>query len=129
MTDGPGPGASRVWLKAFWGFDPSEDGYLGFTKPGARANLIAGWHTGDLVLIYAADSVETAKENRRQALGFLEIEPIEVTDVDRMSAVGLQRKIAMGCRDRWTNAVPVRRAWRVERRIEVSYLAPDTYTR
>jgi len=126
--DGLPSEAKRVWLKAFWGFDPGGDGYLGFTKPGARARLVKEWQPGDLVLIYGAAAAETARRDRRQALGFLEIEPVEVTDVERMSPLGLQRKIDMGCQDRWTHAVPVRRAWRVERRIEVDHIAPDTHT-
>ena len=112
MTEGA---PSRVWLKAFWGFDPAEEGYLGFTRPGDRVRLIEEWQLGDLVLIYGADTPETEREDRRQPLGFLEIEPIEVTDVSRTSPTGRQRKIDMGWQHRWTNAVPVRRAWKVER--------------
>lgn len=33
--------AKRIWLKAFWGFDPAEDGYLGFTLASDRDRLIA----------------------------------------------------------------------------------------
>lgn len=118
----------RVWLKAFWGFDPAQDGYLGFTRPGDRDRFIREHRPGDLVLIYGADTKETDAEDRRQALGFLECEPIPVTDRERSSQEGWDRKVAMGCDDRWTHAVPVRRAWRVERRIEVKHIAPDTYT-
>src|SRR5690606_22150972 len=82
---------------------------------------------GDLVLIYGADAPETALKDRRQALGFLEIEPTPIADRDRLSAEGLKRKIANGWVDRWTFAVPVRRAWQVTRRIEVKHLAPHTY--
>ncbi len=121
-------GPRRVWLKAFWGFDPASDGYVGFTRPADRARLIAEWQPGDLILIYGADARETEAENRRQALGFLEIDPVAVTDIERSSAEGIRRKRDMNCADRWTNAVPVRRAWQVMRRIEVKHLAPDTYT-
>lgn len=121
--------AKRVWLKAFWGFDPGGDGYLGFTLESDRDRLISEWQPGDLVLIYGAASEETARENRRQALGFLEIDPVPTSDVARSSALAMKRKIDRGYRDRWTYAVPVKRAWRVERRIEVKYVAPDTYDR
>jgi len=117
----------QVWLKAFWGFDPSNDGYLGFTLPGNRDRLIREYLPGDLVLIYGADNEETRKEDRRQALGFLEIEPSPIADVDRMSTQGKQRKIDNGWQERWTYAVPVRRAWRVNRRIEIKHIAPTTY--
>jgi hypothetical protein len=117
----------RVWLKAFWGFDPLNEGYLGFTRPGDRDRFVDEAQPGDLVLIYGADAPETALKDRRQALGFLEIEPTPIADRDRLSAEGLKRKIANGWVDRWTFAVPVRRAWQVTRRIEVKHLAPHTY--
>jgi len=118
----------RVWLKAFWGFDPGNEGYLGFTRPGDRDRFLEEALPGDLVLIYGADAPETDAEDRRQALGFLEIEPVPIVDRERISAEGLSRKIENGWADRWTFAVPVVRAWRVNRRIEVKHLAPITYT-
>jgi hypothetical protein len=117
----------RIWLKAFWGFDPGNEGYLGFTRPGDRNHFIDEARPGDLVLIYGADAPETDTEDRRQALGFLEIDPLPITDSERSSPEGLRRKISSGWKDRWTYAVPVRRAWRVNRRIEVKHLAPTTY--
>lgn len=119
--------APRIWLKAFWGFDPQNEGYLGFTKPGDQKRMIAECRPGDLVLIYGADAAETDKDNRRQALGFLEIEGVPIVDKERLSSFGLERKLENGWRDRWTHAVPVKRAWRINRRIEVGHLAPVTY--
>jgi hypothetical protein len=118
----------RIWLKAFWGFDPGNEGYLGFTRSGDRDRFLEEAQLGDLVLIYGADAPETDAEDRRQALGFLEIEPVPISDRERMSAEGLKRKIESGWAERWTFAVPVKRAWRVNRRIEVRHLAPITYT-
>jgi hypothetical protein len=118
----------RIWLKAFWGFDPSSEGYLGFTRPGDMERFVGEARSGDLVLIYGADAPETDAIDRRQALGFLEIDPLPIRDRERISAEGLRRKIANGWQERWTYAVPVRRAWQVTRRIEVKHLAPNTYT-
>ena len=118
----------RVWLKAFWGFDPGNEGYLGFTRPGDRERFIEQAQPDDLVLIYGANAPETAASDRRQALGFLEIVPVPISDRDRLSPEGLTRKIANGWEERWTYAVPVKRAWKVTRPIEVKHLAPDTYT-
>jgi hypothetical protein len=118
----------RIWLKAFWGFDPENDGYLGFTKPGDRRRLIDEARAGDLVLIYGADSENTEEHDRRQVLGILEIDPISIRDVDAMSEEGRRRKLTEGWQDRWTYAVPVLRAWRINRRIEVGHIAPVTYT-
>jgi hypothetical protein len=40
----------------------------------------------------------------------------------------VRRKVESGWENRWTFAVPVRRAWRINRRIEVRHIAPHTYT-
>src|SRR5437763_17166855 len=101
------PGNPRVWLKAFWGFDPGDEGYLGFTRPGDRERFLGEARSGDLVLIYGADAKETARQDRRQALGFLEIDPTPISDRERMSPEGLRTKIERGWKDRWTYAVPV----------------------
>lgn len=118
----------QVWIKAFWGFSPHEDGYLGFTKEGDRRKFLGKAKAGDLVLIYGADAPETQVADRRQALGFLEIDPVPIADKVKMSSVGAERKRVNGWLDRWTFAVPVRRAWRVNRRIEVKHIAPRTYS-
>jgi hypothetical protein len=120
-------GARRVWLRAFWGFRPEEDGYLGFTLETHRDRLVDEYRPGDLVLIYGADSAETAQENRKQVLGFLEIEPTPIMDRDRSSPEGYRRKLENGWQRRWTYAVPVRRAWRINRKVEVSHIAARTY--
>jgi hypothetical protein len=45
-----------------------------------------------------------------------------------MSPEGLRTKIERGWQNRWTYAVPVRRAWRVKRPIEIKNIAPNAYT-
>ena len=122
-----GIAAPRFWLKAFWGFDPEHEGYLGFTQPGGRARLLNAYEPGDLVIIYGADTSITATEDRRQVLGILEIIPEEVRDVDHMSEIGLQRKLSNGWATRWTYAVPLSRAWRFRQRVGVGDVFPDTY--
>ncbi|WP_162843419.1 GIY-YIG nuclease family protein [Parasphingopyxis lamellibrachiae] len=118
----------RFWLKAFWGFDPDNEGYLGFTNEGGRTRLLENYEPGDLILIYGADSELTAAEERRQVLGILEIVPEPIKDVDRMSETGKHRKEVNGWTDRWTYAVPVVRAWQFRQKVGVSDLFPDTYT-
>ena len=118
----------RVWITSFWGFDPANEGYLGFTYEGNRAWFLEHWREGDLILIYGADASTTAPEKRHQALGFLEIEPHLIRDIDRMSDVGIQRKVDNNWIDRWTFAVPVIRAAEVQRRISINHIAPVTLT-
>lgn len=118
----------RVWITSFWGFDPENEGYLGFTKEGNRNWFLSQWQEGDLILIYGADTAITAPEKRHQALGFLEIEPTPIRDIERMSAVGLQRKIDNKWTDRWVHAFPVIRAAQITRRISIDHIAPTTLT-
>lgn len=118
----------RVWVTSFWGFDPTNEGYYGFTYEGNRDWFIDQWLPGDLILIYGADTAITAPEKRHQALGFVEIEPTAITDKERMSAIGLQRKIDNDWLDRWTYAFPVVRAAEITRRISIDHIAKQTLT-
>ena len=117
----------NVWIKAFWGFDPSNWGYIGFTRESDRDRLMRELSEDDLILIYGADSAETEQEKRRQALGFLQIVPTPIMDYERQSEQGREWKAARGLQDRWTFALPVKRAWQVQRKIEIKHLAPQTY--
>lgn len=119
--------APRIWLKAFWGYRPDQEGYLGFTRPGDRERFIALAHPDDLVLIYGANTSETARDQRQQALGFLMVDLQPIDDTDKMSPLAIKEKKERGWSDRWTHAVPVRRAWRVNRRIDIRAIAPETY--
>jgi hypothetical protein len=117
----------RVWLRAFWGFGPEDGGYLGFTNEGNRDRFIREYQDGDLVLIYGADQDQTRPDQRRQLLGFLEVDAIPIKDTERSSEAERRRKLENGWQDRWTYAVPVKRAWRVNRRIEAHNLARTTF--
>lgn len=117
----------RVWIKSFWGFGTQNESYLGFSREGDRRRFIDLYRPGDLVLIYGAVAAETDADDRRQALGFLEVDPLPVSDKDRSSPEALEDKINRGWGDRWVHAVPVRRAWQIKRRIEIKYVAPTTY--
>lgn len=118
----------RVWITSFWGFDPENDGYYGFTYEGNRDWFINQWQEGDLILIYGADTAITAPEKRHQALGFVEIGSRPIQDTDRMSAIGLQRKIDNRWVERWTHAFPVIRAAEITRRISIDHIATTTLT-
>lgn len=117
----------RVWLRAFWGFGPEEGGYLGFTARKNRDRFIDEHQANDLVLIYGADRRETKREQRRQLLGFLQVEATPIRDVDRASSTELARKKANNWTHRWTYAVPVVRAWRITQRYDVGHFARKTF--
>lgn len=118
----------RFWLTAFWGFTPEHEGYYGFTLEGGRRRFLDQYQDGDLILIYGADVANTEKADRKQLLGILQVEPITISDVDKISEEGLRVKRELGKEDSWRFAVPVRKAWRIDQRIGVADLLPDTYT-
>jgi hypothetical protein len=104
----------QIWLRAFYGFDPENEGYYGFTLEPNRTTMLGKMRDGDLVLIYGAVDGLTQKDMQRQALGFLEITLETCIDQDRMSAEAIERRINHGFEDRWTFGIKVRRAWRIE---------------
>ncbi|MEE4199712.1 GIY-YIG nuclease family protein [Erythrobacter sp.] len=118
----------RFWLTAFWGFDPEHEGYYGFTFEGGRSRFLNEYRVGDLVLVYGADVKNTAASDRKQLLGILEVEPTEIRDIDKISPESLKEKVRLGKEDSWCFAVPVRKAWRIDQRIGVADLLPETYT-
>lgn len=122
----------RVWIKAFWGFDPENEGFLGFTREGDRTRLFAQHQTGDLILIYGTRGVRTDKEDRGHALGFLEITPEPIDWRQVISPAALRWKEESGVLEKWNFAMPVRRAWRVtpgQPLADIEVLAPTTYDR
>lgn len=122
MSDTP-----RFWLTAFWGFEPEHEGYYGFTLEGGRKRFLDNYQDGDLILVYGADVQNTAKADRKQVLGILEVEPREIWDTDKISEHGLQEKKRLDKEASWKFAVPVKRAWKLNRRIAVGQVFPDTY--
>jgi hypothetical protein len=40
----PGAGAPDIWLRSLFGFDPTRDGYIGWTKEAGRDNMIRQAH-------------------------------------------------------------------------------------
>jgi hypothetical protein len=117
----------QVWLRAFYGFNPEQAGYIGFTKEGQRASMMDQMRDGDLVLIYGAVEELTDQDLRAQALGFLEVEVEACRDVDRMSEASLQWKVDHNFEDRWNYGLIVRRAWRVKNRVGIATIAPRAY--
>jgi hypothetical protein len=82
---------------------------------------------GDLFMIYGASSGETAKAQRHRVLGFLQVEARAIQDVDKASPTATRNKKASGWQDKWTYALPVVRAWRVDEPILLERIARETY--
>jgi hypothetical protein len=117
----------RIWLRAFYGFDPEGSGYIGFTHAGDRQAMLDQMRTGDLVLIYGAIEDITDPDLRAQALGFLEVDLVSCVDKDRMSDEAHAWKRECGFEPRWTHGIVVRRAWRVRNRVHIRTIAPRAY--
>jgi hypothetical protein len=117
----------HIWLRAFYGFSPEDDGYIGWTEEGPRDRMLGLVEDDDLFMIYGAVSNETNKAHRNRILGFLQVEARAIRDIDKASSVGMQRKRDRGWFDKWTHAIPVVRAWRVDESVLLERVAAKTY--
>lgn len=77
-------------------------------------------------MVYATMGENTDEADRGRVMGFLEVEPKTIRDVDRMAPDGRQWKIDNRVTDRWTHAVPAVRAWRSINKPDVRKIAPTT---
>ncbi|MDO8289944.1 MAG: GIY-YIG nuclease family protein [Parvibaculum sp.] len=121
------PQDRQIWLRAFYGFNPEDAGYLGFTHEPQRESVLKNMHDGDLVLIYGAVDDLTDTLLKRQALGFLEVTGEHCTDRERSAQSAINWKVDHGFIDRWTFGVKIRRAWRVKNRVHIKTIAPEAY--
>lgn len=119
--------SSSVWLTGFWGFDPEQEGILGFTDPKDRDRLFSMIGERQLVCIYGAASPETDSKLVHHLLGVLEVEPTPIDSWDKMSDVAKERNIRLGRQEKWRYAMPVRRAWRTSHTLDVKQVFPKSY--
>ncbi|MFC3179465.1 hypothetical protein [Cypionkella sinensis] len=117
----------NISLRSFFGFSPEEDGYIGWTKEANRKHVMDKVAPGDLMMIYGAGSGSTSSSDVLKVLGFLQIDPTPIRDIDKSSVRGLERKHQNGWADKWTYALPVRRAWRVTQAVRLDRVASETY--
>ncbi|WP_321503452.1 GIY-YIG nuclease family protein [Breoghania sp.] len=121
------PEGKRIRIRSFYGFSPEEDGYVGWTQEQARDAYLRKLNNGDLLMIYGASTSDTEKALRSYVLGFVEIETTPIRDVDKSSALGMQRKRDNGWEDRWSYGIPIRRAWRAQEKVMISRIAFNSY--
>lgn len=121
------PDGKQIWLRAFFGFAPEEDGYVGWTQESARNRKLEQLNDGDLLMIYGASSAETEATLRSYILGFVQIDATPIRDIDKASELGMARKRDAGWADKWSYAMPVRRAWRAEEKMMISRIAFNSY--
>ena len=121
------PEGKRIRIRSFYGFGPEDDGYVGWSQEQARDAYLRKLSDGDILMIYGATSAETDKAQRSYVLGFVEIEAKPIRDTDKASALGQQIKRERGWADRWTYAIPVKRAWRTEEKVMIGRIAFNSY--
>ena len=121
------PEGKHIRIRSFYGFGPEEEGYVGWTQESARDAYLRKLEDGDLIMIYGASTAETEKSLRSYVLGFLEVEATPIRDYEKASEAGLKRKRDAGWADKWTYAIPVRRAWRAEEKVMISRIAFNSY--
>lgn len=121
------PNLPNIWLRSFFGFNPEEDGYIGWSQESGRNHVIGKIAPGDLMMIYGAGSEHTDPSQKLRIVGFLQIDPQPIRDVDKASPKGMERKRRNGWEDKWTYALPVRRAWRVNSPARLDQIAFKTY--
>lgn len=121
------PLGRQIWVRAFYGFNPEEAGYIGFTLEAQREYMLEHMRDGDLVLVYGAIGELTENSQKQQALGFLEVSRECCTDRDRSAQSAIDWKHEHGFIDRWKYGLVVRRAWRVRNRVHIKTIAPEAY--
>lgn len=120
--------SSSVWLTGFWGFDPEEEGILGFTDPRDRDRLFSMIGERQLVCIYGAASPETDSKLVHHLLGVLEVERTPIDSWSKMSDSAKERNIRLERQEKWRHAMPVRRAWRTNHTLDVNQVFPKSYS-
>jgi len=121
------PEGKGIRIRSFYGFGPEDDGYVGWTQESARDAYLRKLNDGDLIMIYGASTAETEKSLRSYVLGFLEVDATPIRDFEKASEEGLARKRSAGWAEKWTYAIPVRRAWRAEEKMMISRIAFNSY--
>jgi len=121
------PSAKNVWLRAFYGFNPEDAGYIGFSKKKNRETMFKRMQDGDLVVIYGATEDLTDPEFQQQVLGILEIKRERCKDRDRMNQASIDWKNERGVEDRWTHGIKISRAWRFNNRVHIRTIAPEAF--
>lgn len=58
------PNGRNMWIRAFYGLNPEEAGYVGWTMESGQARALRELKDGDLMMIYGVSSGNTMKAMR-----------------------------------------------------------------
>lgn len=118
----------NVWLTSFYGFDPGNWGYLGFSVDAQRNGFLKRTEPGVLVVVYA--SGKAPKDMLGRVVGVLQCSHRVNNAKAFMSPVAWETKQKDPDRaGRWELAVKATRAWRVapDERPLIQEFAHETY--
>jgi len=121
------PKGKTMWIRAFYGFNPEEAGYVGWTQESGQKRALRELKDGDLMLIYGANAANTKKSMRSHVLGFVEIDSRPIRDYEKASDASQKEKADNGQAGYWTYGIPIRRAWRALDKMQIARIASETY--
>lgn len=117
-----------IYVTGMWGFEPAEDGYVGFTSQKTRDRLAEIYQPGDLMVIVGQNSEFTAAGDVGRMLGLVELLPTPIFDNERASAERYAAKVKQWGVDKWRYALPISKAWNFRQTVKASSVLPETYT-
>ena len=119
----------NVWLKSFYGFDPDEWGFIGFTNKSMRQSFLNRSAPGALIVCCATGSAEP--DMRGKVVGIMQVSHRIGHARDFMTPKAWRIKDEDPDQTgNWNFAVQAIRAWKVTREswMAVEAFAPETYT-
>lgn len=116
----------RIWVTGMWGYSPDVHGYVGFTNPGARDRYLRECQPGDLMMIIGQNGETADARDVGRLLGLVELEPRPVEERECMSPEAYTEKVRVFGPDRWRNAMPVVKAWKINREVIAAQIATVT---
>lgn len=123
MADPP-----NVWLTSFYGFDPGNWGYLGFSTPAQRNGFINRSKPGALVVIYGTGSAPPDELGR--VIGVLQCSHrVNHAQAYMSPTAWIDKERSSDMKGKWDLGVKAIRAWRVapESRPAIADFADTTY--
>lgn len=126
-TGADAPTVPTIFVTGMWGFEPAEDGYVGFTSEKTRDRLVEVYQPGDLMVVVGQNSEFTAAGDVGRMLGLVELSPMPVLDHERASAERYAAKVKQWGAEKWRFALPIVKAWHFRQTVKASSVLPETY--
>jgi hypothetical protein len=120
------PGGGRIFVTGMWGFNPENEGYVGFSHASVRDRYVSDYQPGDLMVIVGQRGEFSVPGDVGRVLGLVDLEPRPIEEQERFAEGFYERKVERFGPDRWRYALPIRRAWVMSSAIKAKHLAPET---